>query len=159
MNVNELKEIVKVIEKAKIDTLSLEKGNFKLNYTKNGMSGVEVNKDTETIQSLGGNEINLVTDQSIENSNKLKKNEKNYQIKSPMIGAFYSRPNPDAEPFVQVGSEIKEGDNVCVLEAMKLLNEVKSDINGKITEILVNDGDIIEFGQALFTVEVNGPYD
>ena len=74
-------------------------------------------------------------------------------ITSPMVGTFYSAPSPDAEPFVEIGKTIAEGDVVCIIEAMKLMNEIKSEHSGKVTQICVKNGDPIEFGQVLMYVE------
>jgi len=74
-------------------------------------------------------------------------------IKSPMVGTFYRTPAPDAPPFVEVGQDIEVGQVVCIIEAMKLMNEIKSEAAGQIVEILVDNGTPIEFGQPLFAVE------
>ncbi len=74
-------------------------------------------------------------------------------LTSPMVGTFYSAPSPDAEPFVKVGQTIKEGDVVCIVEAMKLMNEIESEFSGKIVEVCVSDGQPVEFGQVLMYVE------
>ena len=74
-------------------------------------------------------------------------------ITSPMVGTFYKSPSPEAEPFVEVGKTIKQGDVVCIVEAMKLMNEIESEVAGKITEICVEDGQPVEFGQVLMYVE------
>jgi len=74
-------------------------------------------------------------------------------LTSPMVGTFYSAPSPDAEPFVKVGQTVKEGDVVCIVEAMKLMNEIESEFSGKIVEICVSDGQPVEFGQVLMYVE------
>ena len=74
-------------------------------------------------------------------------------ITSPMVGTFYRAPAPDAPPFAEVGQDIDVGQVVCIIEAMKLLNEIKSEVAGRIAEVLVQNGDPVEFGQPLFTVE------
>ncbi len=74
-------------------------------------------------------------------------------ITSPMVGTFYAAPSPDAKPFVQLGDTIKEGDVVCIVEAMKLMNEIDSEVSGKIVEICVENGQPVEFGQVLMYVE------
>ena len=74
-------------------------------------------------------------------------------LTSIMVGTFYSAPSPDAEAFVKVGQTIKKGDVVCIIEAMKLMNEIQSDFSGKVTEICVKDGQPVEFGQVLMYVE------
>ncbi len=74
-------------------------------------------------------------------------------LTSPMVGTFYKAPSPDAKPFVEVGQTIKEGDVVCIVEAMKLMNEIEAEVSGKIVEICVSDGQPVEFGQVLMYVE------
>ena len=74
-------------------------------------------------------------------------------IKSPMVGTFYRAPAPDAPPFVEIGQDLEMGQVICIIEAMKLMNEIKSEVVGRITEILVDNGAPIEFGQPLFVVE------
>ncbi len=74
-------------------------------------------------------------------------------INSPMVGTFYKAPAPDAAPFVKEGDIVKEGQTVCVIEAMKLMNEIKSEIKGKVTKVMVENGQAVDFGQALFVIE------
>jgi acetyl-CoA carboxylase biotin carboxyl carrier protein len=74
-------------------------------------------------------------------------------LTSPMVGTFYKASSPDAKPFVEVGQTIKEGDIVCIVEAMKLMNEIESEFSGKVVEICVQDGQPVEFGQVLMYVE------
>jgi acetyl-CoA carboxylase biotin carboxyl carrier protein len=74
-------------------------------------------------------------------------------IKSPMVGTFYPSPSPNAKAFVEVGSEVKEGDPVCIIEAMKIMNEIDADKSGTVTAILCTSGQAVEFGQPLFTIE------
>ena len=73
-------------------------------------------------------------------------------VKSPMVGTFYSKSSPTSSPYVEVGSEVKKGTVLCIVEAMKLMNEIESEFNGKIAEILVKDGEAVEYGQPLFRV-------
>lgn len=72
------------------------------------------------------------------------------EIKAPMVGVFYAAPAPDAEPYVKVGSKVKKGDVVCIIEAMKLMNEITAEQDGEIVDICVTDGSVVEFGQPLF---------
>lgn len=76
-------------------------------------------------------------------------------IKSPMVGTFYRAPAPDAPPFVEVGDEVDVGQTVCIIEAMKLMNEIKSEIKGKILEVLVENGSPVDYGDNLFKVKVS----
>jgi acetyl-CoA carboxylase biotin carboxyl carrier protein len=78
---------------------------------------------------------------------------KTVEIKAPMVGTFYRAPNPEAAPYVEVGQVIEPGEVICIIEAMKLMNEIKSEIKGRITEILVENAEPVEFSQSLFLVE------
>jgi len=80
-------------------------------------------------------------------------NSKYITVKSPIIGTFYRKPSPDKAPFVEVGASIKQGDVVCVIEAMKLFNEIESEVSGKIVKVLVDDSSPVEFDQPLFLVD------
>lgn len=78
---------------------------------------------------------------------------KGHVVKAPMVGTFYRAPNPGASPFADVGQTVREGDPLCIIEAMKLLNEIEADKSGTVTEILVENGEPVEFGQPLFVIE------
>ena len=73
-----------------------------------------------------------------------------FEAKSPLVGVFYAAPSPGAEPFVRVGSHVKKGDVLCIVEAMKLMNEIQAERDGEIVDICAHDGDVVEFGQTLF---------
>jgi acetyl-CoA carboxylase biotin carboxyl carrier protein len=76
-----------------------------------------------------------------------------HAVKSPMVGTFYRSSSPGSAPFIQIGSVVKEGDTLCIIEAMKILNEIESDKSGTVTQILCENGQAVEYGQALFIVE------
>ena len=73
-------------------------------------------------------------------------------VKSPMVGTFYLKPSPTSNPYVEIGKEVKKGDTLCIVEAMKLMNEIESEFSGKVIEILVNDGEPVEYGTPLFRI-------
>ena len=73
-------------------------------------------------------------------------------VKSPMIGTFYSKPSPTSNPYVEVGAEVKKGDVLCIIEAMKLMNEIEAEVSGKIAEVLVKDGEPVDYGKPLFKI-------
>lgn len=75
------------------------------------------------------------------------------EIVSPMVGTFYRKPNPESDPYVQVGSTVEENTIVCIVEAMKLFNEIEAEVSGEIVEVLVEDGELVEYGQPLFKVK------
>jgi acetyl-CoA carboxylase biotin carboxyl carrier protein len=76
-----------------------------------------------------------------------------HTVKSPMVGTFYRSASPGAKSFIEIGSQVKEGDTVCIIEAMKILNEIEADKSGTITQILVENGQAVEYGQPLFVIE------
>ncbi len=80
---------------------------------------------------------------------------KHHEIKSPIVGTFYRSPAPDAAPYVDVGSAVEQGTTLCIVEAMKLMNEIESDVSGKIVKVLVETGQAVEYDQPLFLVETN----
>jgi acetyl-CoA carboxylase biotin carboxyl carrier protein len=76
-----------------------------------------------------------------------------HQVTAPMVGTFYTGPAPGAKPFVEIGSEVKPGDTLCVIEAMKMMNQIESEVAGRVVSVLVENGSPVEFGQALFVIE------
>ena len=80
------------------------------------------------------------------------KEEQGNIVKSPMVGTFYLRPDPNSAPYVEVGKTVKKGDVLCIIEAMKLMNEIESEFDGTIAEILVEDGEMVEYGKPLFRI-------
>jgi acetyl-CoA carboxylase biotin carboxyl carrier protein len=74
------------------------------------------------------------------------------EVKSPMVGVFYQAPSPESEPFVKIGGRIKKGDVLCIIEAMKVMNEITADVDGELVDICAENGQIVEFGQTLFKV-------
>ena len=76
-----------------------------------------------------------------------------HQVKSPMVGTFYRAASPGAKPFVEIGDSIKEGETICIVEAMKILNEIEADKSGTVTQLLVENGQAVEYGQPLFVIE------
>lgn len=79
--------------------------------------------------------------------------ETGHTVKSPMVGTFYSASSPEAKPFVQVGSVVKAGDTICIIEAMKILNEIEADHSGTVSKILVDNGQAVEYGQPMFIID------
>jgi acetyl-CoA carboxylase biotin carboxyl carrier protein len=78
------------------------------------------------------------------------------EIKSPMVGTFYAQPEPGAEPYVRVGTRVSQGQTVCIIEAMKIMNEIEAEVSGVVREVLVDDASPVEYGQVLYRVDPNG---
>ena len=109
----------------------------------------ENNNKQEKIENLQG----IVEENSRQKTDYSEKTkEKNNIVKSPMVGTFYLKPSPTSNAYVEVGKEVKKGDTLCIIEAMKLMNEIESDYNGKIEKKLVEDGQPVEYGTPLFEI-------
>lgn len=123
---------------------------------KDGDKEIVIKKEKEVVVGASAAPISTATGLSAGNADAFvctPIEKKGKPITSPMVGTFYKSPSPDAKPFVEVGSSVSEGQAVCIIEAMKLMNEIESDVSGKIVEICVEDGQPVEFGQVLMYVE------
>ena len=163
MDYEEIKKLIDDMGNAKIDELEIEfPEGIKISMKKNAEKEI-IFKNIPDMkqQNFIPETTNMQLDnQSIINSD-VKANinidsiqEEKYKIiKSPMVGTFYSKPSPNKEAFVKTGDIVKKGQVICIVEAMKLMNEIESEFDGEIAEICVKDGDIVEYGQPLFKIK------
>lgn len=169
LKIQEIREIIKLIDHSSIDEFSYESEGTKVKLKKNSLYGsteqvvsqskpvapvavapvaVETTQasvspaSTESVAHTALNE-SAVNDESL------------HKIKSPMVGTFYASSSPDSQAFVQIGDKVNEDGIVCIVEAMKLFNEIEAEVSGEIVEILVKDGQLVEYGQPLFLVKAN----
>ena len=164
MNVNEIQDLIKFVAKAGVNEVEIEKKDFKIVIKSDYMAKKKTNFKEETkivqqISPVGAIPPTVAQPQiiaeptaTVEKADK-KENDNLVTVKAQMIGTFYRSPAPDKPPFVEVGSVIKPGDKLCIIEAMKLFNEIESEISGKIVKVLVDDISPIEFDQPLFLVD------
>lgn len=146
MKLNEIKSIIKDFESSTLTVLELETDNVKLKLSKNKEQLLE-NKSTEVeVQNpvQPTNNVPVTTTTTL--------NPNTQSIKSPLVGTFYESSTPTGKPFVKVGDTIKKGQVVCIVEAMKIMNEITSAVDGKIEKILFKNGDVVGFDDILFTV-------
>ena len=163
MNIKEIQKLIKFVSKSKAKEVSLELKDFKITIK----TGDDGNKDHQLPviptqnQPIIINKDDLTTESKSDPSHKKiaptaekgSEDEKLITVNSPIIGTFYRKPAPDKESFVEVGRYVKEGDVLCVIEAMKLFNEIESEVSGKIVKILVEDSSPVEFEQPLFLID------
>lgn len=147
-----------MIEKKYIQELAelLKENELTEISVKNGEKEIILKKEKEVVASAGGASVvtaSLPAPSGAEAFVCTPIEKKGKPITSPMVGTFYKAPAPDAKPFVEVGSVVSDGTVVCIIEAMKLMNEIESDVSGKVVEICVDDGQPVEFGQVLMYVE------
>ena len=151
MDIKEIKELIKIIDTSSITEFKLDKENIKISIKKEKVSiGLP---DSKYIESNRESNLEERVVESGEKAITINQEEKDiHLIKSPIVGMFYSSPSPEEETFVKVGNNINKGDVLCIIEAMKLMNEVTADIDGEIIEVLVGNKSIVEYGQPLFKV-------
>ena len=152
MNYEDIKKLIDDMGNSKIDELSIEfPDGIKISMKKD-KSPVMPMQPVENVQSITVPE-NKVVDNKSEESKKEEKEEDCKIVKSPMVGTFYSKSSPKADPYVKVGQKVKNGDILCIVEAMKLMNEIESEFDGEIVEICVNDGEMVDYGKPLFKIK------
>ena len=151
MEYKDIKEIVKDMGESKIVELKIEfPDGTKISMKKNDQKVVY--KAEPEVHEVVIPQTSTVS--TIVNANSENKVEENYkEIKAPMVGTFYSKSSPTAKPFVSVGDKVKKGDVVCIIEAMKLMNEIESEFDGEIVEICKKDEDMCEYGECLFKIK------
>jgi len=149
MNLKEIKELITLMNENELMELEVERDGMKIRLRKSGSGRIEtameerapvkssqvVSAGEKTSESAAAKERNLAA------------------VKAPMVGTFYRAPNPEAKPYIEIGQTVEIGQVVCIIEAMKLMNEIKSEVKGKVVEILVENARSVEYGQVLFMIE------
>lgn len=161
LKIQELRELIKLVDQSNIDEFSFESEGSKIKMKKN--------KET-TVQTVVENKVQAqpvapVVTEAVQPAAQAQAkpaepvaaapavDENLHKIVSPMVGTFYASPSPDADVYVQKGDKVKEESVVCIVEAMKLFNEIEAEVNGEIVEVLVENGQLVEYGQPLFLVK------
>ena len=156
MNLKEVKDIIKLMKENKLTELELEQDGFKIKLRRdNGTKGVKKDDQTQpmpvTIQHVSQpvpqQAPPVATPQQQEDDPNI------FIVRAPMVGTFYQAPAPNAKPFINIGQEVNVDDTLCIVEAMKLMNEIKSEVRGIVTDILVTNGQAVEFDQPLLKIK------
>jgi acetyl-CoA carboxylase biotin carboxyl carrier protein len=165
MELKDIRQLIKLVEKSDIGELEIVEDGNKVRITKNnkvvqntsaynnpamhtGMPSSLLNQIPTTPTAVSGSTDEKTEAEAAEISTILY-----HEVKSPMVGTFYRAPSPDADPYVEVGQTISVGQTLCIIEAMKLMNELESDYAGKISKILVENAQPVEYNQPLFLIE------
>ena len=146
MDIRKIKTLIEMLEASNLNEIEVSQGEESVRISKSSGevkvlqdSNIDINNESKSINKIDENQI----------ENEIKGN----QITSPIVGTFYRKPSPDKEPFVKVGDIVNKGDVLCIIEAMKMMNEIKSEFDGKISSIEVDDGQPVEFGQTIIVIE------
>ena len=150
MNIKEIKELINLMNENGLVEIEIEKDGMRIRLKKAG-PGTEASGGGNIVIERTGLAPIQTKEEIPENAEKLAV--KTVEIKAPMVGTFYRAPSPEAPPYAEAGQTIEPGQVICIIEAMKLMNEIKSEIKGKILEILVDNTEPVEFGQPMFLIE------
>lgn len=153
MELKEIKELIKLVSEAEVSEVEVEKGDFKIAIKKNEDKTMYVQAAPAMQQAPAPMQVNVPAAPAAPVAAPVTSAGNLITIKSPMIGTFYKSSTPDKPAFVNVGDEIKVGSVLCIVEAMKLFNEIESEVSGKIVKILVENASPVEYDQPLFLVE------
>lgn len=150
MRIEEILQLIDKISESELTEFKLEDGNFKLSLKKNNMGNITAGTSSNAVSYA----VAPVSEENESTPGREKVDAVLGNIvKSPLVGTFYTASSEDSEPFVKVGDSVKEGQVLAIIEAMKLMNDIDSDFSGKVTEILVENGDAVEYGQPLFVIQ------
>ena len=146
MDIRKIKTLIEMLEASNLNEIEVSQGEESVRISKSSGeikvlqdSNIGINNESQSINKIDNNQI--------------EKEIKGNQVTSPIVGTFYRKPSPDKEPFVKVGDIVNKGDVLCIIEAMKMMNEIKSEFDGKISSIEVDDGQPVEFGQTIIVIE------
>ncbi len=160
MDLNYLKKLIKMLDTSELSEIEIEEEGTKIRLSK-PRPKIIANMPVQAVQPIQAIPQSAFSPQEVP-QNFLKsqenfetKNENISEVRSPMVGTYYSSPSPDAEAYVKVGDSIKAGAVICIIEAMKLMNEIECEISGKVVKILVENGHAVEYDQPLFLIEKN----
>lgn len=165
MNINEIKELIELINSSDLAYFEYECQDSRIKMDKSLTRGLVQDKEvikeesTKKIPSIENVKKEIVKEETareeIKGDNKEEKEdlENVTIISSPMVGTFYGAPSPDSDSFVSIGEKVNVGSVLCIIEAMKLMNEIESEVNGIVVDILVKDGEMVEYGTPLFKIK------
>ncbi|HLR41252.1 MAG TPA: acetyl-CoA carboxylase biotin carboxyl carrier protein [Virgibacillus sp.] len=163
LKVQEIREIIKLIDQSSINEFTYETNGTTVSMKKDGNNNFQTTRPVETIEQQPAPARTETAVQS-EPKPEVTKEEQtetatestvdyDHEIVSPMVGTLYSAPSPESDAYVKAGSKVETDTVVCIVEAMKLFNEIEAEVTGEIVEILVEDGELVEYGQPLFRVK------
>ena len=146
MDIRKVKKLIQLLEESGLSEIEITEGEDTVRITR------EVSKDSIETEVVTSRSQQNIPDNNPAKAIEQPNNGDLHKITAPMIGTFYNASEPNTEAFVKVGDQVSEGDTLCIIEAMKMMNQIESDINGRIERILVQNGDPVEYDQVLFQI-------
>ena len=155
MEISYIKKIIKLVENSDIDEIEIDEEGKKLRVarTRHNAAAQQIMLPPVVRQSGNISESQALPQESKQHIEPAPSEDRFHEVRSPIVGTFYRAPTPEAEPYVEIGHHVKTGSVLCIVEAMKLMNEIESDADGKIVKIMVENGKPVEYNQVLFLVE------
>lgn len=155
MDIRKIRKLIELLEETGIAEIEIKEGEESLRLSRYSNAPVEVSyaRPFAAPQHQPHQPASAATAAAPVETKSTTPTSSGHKIRSPMVGTMYTSPSPEAGPFVTVGQSVKVGDTLCIVEAMKMFNEIESDRSGKIVEILVNNGEPVEYDQPLFIIE------
>ena len=145
MDIRKIKKLIEMLQESDLTEIEVGQGDESVRITRGGSKNIIPN--TPSVQQVA------VPQPIIESTEKVDETVSGNLVRSPIVGTFYRKPGPDKDPFIRVGDTVEVGDVLCIIEAMKMMNEIKSEFSGKITSINVEDGQPVEFDQHIITID------
>ncbi|CAM3801250.1 acetyl-CoA carboxylase biotin carboxyl carrier protein [Alkalicoccus chagannorensis] len=159
LKIQEIRELIQLIDQSSIDEFKYEQNGAKVTLKKQGAQPAVVQQPAPVQEPQPQQSVpaapapSPAAESAPANGQEAEKKAGQYAITSPMVGTFYAAPSPEADNYVQQGDKVTKESVVCIVEAMKLMNEIEAEVNGEIVEILVENGELVEYGQELFLVQ------
>jgi len=145
MDIRKIKKLIEMLQESDLTEIEVGQGDESVRITRGGSQNFISN--TPSVQQVA------VPQPIIESTEKVDDAVSGNLVRSPIVGTFYRKPGPDKDPFIRVGDTVEVGDVLCIIEAMKMMNEIKSEFSGKITSINIEDGQPVEFDQHIITID------
>jgi len=158
MDLAYIKKVIKLIEKSEVDEIEIEEEGKKIRVAKHKNSQptyIQAAMQAPAVLPQMQQPVGTLSASaaSVQAASPAKPEVKYHEVRSPIVGTFYRAPAPDAEPYVEIGQSVSVGSVLCIVEAMKLMNEIESDMSGRVAQILVENGKPVEYNQVLFLIE------
>ena len=160
MDLRKIKKLIELLNESGVGEIEITEGEDSVRISRESSPKKMVTKDGENV--AGSRETTPIESSNKKNQAKNNKPSQelgnDFDVLSPMVGTFYGCPSPDDPPYVKVGDSVKEGDTLCIIEAMKMMNQIEADVSGVIKSIKVQNGDPVEFDQIIFVIDQNTNY-
>ena len=157
MDLRKIKKLIELLNESGVGEIEITEGEDSVRISRESSPKKMVTKDGDNVAS--SRETTPIESSNKKNQSKSNKSsqelDNDFEVLSPMVGTFYGCPSPDEPPYVKVGDSVKEGDTLCIIEAMKMMNQIEADVSGVIKSIKVQNGDPVEFDQIIFVIDQN----